>query len=160
MVAVGRAGGYGGVVGRAEQVGEVVAFVIGELDGLPAIDSSKVAGQGAGVIDPQVGFRGIEGDEKVVAVSQGWKLTGTIKTAEVRLSDGKLIHAAQRLMDWCVGNAATEPRGNAMLVTKAASGTAKIDPLMALLNAIALMGRNPEARSGTAYADGRDLLVI
>jgi phage terminase large subunit-like protein len=37
-----------------------------------------------------------------------------------------------------VGNARVEPKGNAILVTKQASGSAKIDPLMAALNAIAL----------------------
>jgi phage terminase large subunit-like protein len=47
-------------------------------------------------------------------------------------------------MAWCVGNAKVEPKGNAILITKQASGTAKIDPLMALLNAAELMGRNPE----------------
>jgi len=33
-------------------------------------------------------------------------------------------------MEWCVGNAKIGMRGNAVMVTKAASGTATIDPLM------------------------------
>ena len=36
-----------------------------------------------------------------------------------------------------------EPKGNAILVTKQASGSAKIDSLMAAFNAIALMSTNP-----------------
>jgi hypothetical protein len=44
---------------------------------------------------------------------------------------------------WAVGNARVEPKGNAIVITKQASGTAKIDPLMAAFNAIAWMVANP-----------------
>jgi phage terminase large subunit-like protein len=76
-------------------------------------------------------------------ISQGWKLTGAVKTAERKLADGSLRHSGQGLMAWAVGNARVEPKGNAILVTKQASGSAKIDPLMAAFNAIALMAMNP-----------------
>jgi phage terminase large subunit-like protein len=46
-------------------------------------------------------------------------------------------------MAWAVGNARVEPKGNAILVAKQASGSGKIDPLMAAFNAIALMSTNP-----------------
>jgi phage terminase large subunit-like protein len=51
-------------------------------------------------------------------------------------------------MSWSVANAKVEPKGNAIAITKQASGTAKIDPLMAAFNAIALMATNPEAQVG------------
>lgn len=83
--------------------------------------------------------------EKVIGISQGWKLGGSIKTAERKLAEGGLVHGGQRMMKWCVGNAKVEPRGNSILITKQASGTAKIDPLMAMFNAVSLMSLNPEA---------------
>jgi len=83
-------------------------------------------------------------DDVVVAVSQGYKLQGAIKTAERKLADGTLIPAAQEILAWAVSNARMEMKGNAMLITKAVSGTAKIDPLMAMFNAITLMANNPE----------------
>lgn len=45
-------------------------------------------------------------------------------------------------MLWAVSNARVEPKGNAIIITKQASGTAKIDPLMAAFNAIAWMASN------------------
>lgn len=82
--------------------------------------------------------------EEMAAVSQGWRLGGAIKLAERRLADGTFFHAGQGLMAWCVGNAKVEPKGNAILITKQASGAAKIDPLMATFNAVELMARNPQ----------------
>ena len=83
--------------------------------------------------------------EKVIGISQGWKMTGAIKTTERKLAEGALIHGGQPLMNWCVGNAKIEPRGNAIVITKQAAGTAKIDPLLATFNAVTLMSLNPES---------------
>jgi phage terminase large subunit-like protein len=83
--------------------------------------------------------------DKVIGISQGWKMTGAIKTAERKLAEGVLVHSGQPLMAWSVGNAKVEPRGNAVVITKQASGTAKIDPLMATFNAVTLMSLNPES---------------
>jgi hypothetical protein len=97
---------------------------------------------------------GITGQDRVIGISQGWKLTGAIKTTERKLADGTLSHGGRGLMAWAVSNAKVEPRGNAIVITKQASGTAKTDPLMALFNAVALMSMNPEAAaSGSIYDD-------
>ena len=82
--------------------------------------------------------------ESIVGISQGWRLGGAIKTTERKLAEGTLIHSVQPLMNWCVSNAKVVPSGNATLITKAASGIGKIDPLMALFNAISLIQLNPE----------------
>jgi phage terminase large subunit-like protein len=94
--------------------------------------------------------RGIS-EEQIVGVSQGWRLNSAIKSTERALAGGELVHCAQPLMTWCVGNAKVEPRGNAVSITKQVSGSAKIDPLMATFNAMDLMGRNPEAKTTSVY---------
>lgn len=93
-------------------------------------------------------------NESVVAVSQGWLLGGAIKTAERRLAGGKLRHDGSDLGVWCVGNAKVEPKGNAIIVTKAVSGSGKIDPVMAMFNAVELMARNPAAKGGSWWETG------
>lgn len=97
---------------------------------------------GIGSMVDALAERGIDG-EMLVGIPQGWRLTGAIKASERALAQGTLVHAAQPIMDWCVGNARVEPRGNGVAITKAAAGSAKIDPLAAGFNAVELMARNP-----------------
>ena len=93
--------------------------------------------------------------ERIVGVSQGWRLAGAIKTLERKLAEGKFSHGSTRLMAWCVGNARIEPRANSVLITKQASGTGKIDPLMATLNATELLSRNPQPQRSVYDDIGR-----
>ena len=114
---------------------------------------------GVGAIVDALAEVGIAGNDRVVGITQGWKLTGAIKTAERKLADGTLLHGGTGLMAWAVGNAKVEPRGNAISITKQASGTAKIDPLMAAFNAVALMAMNPRA-TGQSYLRSSEMLVL
>ncbi len=100
------------------------------------------------------------GEDRRVGISQGWKLAGAIKDAERAVAAGRLRHAGQPMMAWTIGNAKTEPRGNAVMITKQVSGSGKIDPLIALFNAVALMVMNPEAMGGPSVYETQDLLVL
>ena len=81
--------------------------------------------------------------DKIVGIKQGYSLMGPIKTAERKLAAGSLVHSDSPLLAWCVGNCKAEPKGNAIIITKQASGFAKIDPVMALFDASALMSLAP-----------------
>lgn len=122
-----------------EQVAEIVARC--EDSGLLDKVGCDPAGLG-GILDA-LAEAGVP-EEKVIGISQGWKMTGAIKTTERKLAEGALHHGGQSMMNWCVGNAKVEPRSNAIIITKQASGTAKIDPLMATFNAVTLLSLNPE----------------
>ncbi|WP_158891890.1 MULTISPECIES: terminase large subunit [unclassified Pseudomonas] len=128
-----------------QEVAQLAASV--ELAGL--LDQIGVDPAGIGAIRDALEAADIP-EEKIVGISQGWKLGGAIKTTERRLAQGALVHGGQPMMAWCCGNARVEPRGNSILITKQASGSAKIDPLMALFNAVSLISLNPEAQGGSS----------
>jgi len=98
------------------------------------------------LMQPERGFT----MDDIIGISQGWRLNGAIKTTERRLAGGDLVHSGAPLMAWAVGNARVEPKGNAILITKQASGSAKIDPLMALFDAASLMALAPQA-AGSSF---------
>jgi len=144
-----------------EQVGDdvmQVAEIVKRIHDAGLLDMVGVDPAGIGGILDALSDKGIP-EDKVIGVSQGWKLSGAIKTAERRIAaasgrkldgeesppDGILMHGGQRMMNWCVGNARVVPVGNAVNITKQVSGSSKIDPLMALFNAVSLMSLNPPA---------------
>lgn len=85
-------------------------------------------------------------------VAQGAALAPTLKTVERKLVDGTFKHGGQPMMDWCAGNAIIHPTPTGMRVARDSSGYGKIDPLVAALNAAALMAKNPVA-SGRSFWD-------
>lgn len=89
--------------------------------------------------------RGFEAgpEGQIIAISQGWRLNGAIKTTERKIAGGEMLHGDQALMAWCVGNARIEQQKNAISINKQVSGTAKIDPLMGVFDAVSLMSLNP-----------------
>jgi phage terminase large subunit-like protein len=87
----------------------------------------------------------------LVGAPQGYGMMNAIKTAERKLENGTLVHGRSGLMDWCVGNVKIEPTATAIRATKQNAGDAKIDPWAALMNAVWVMSRNPEARSNSGW---------
>lgn len=93
-------------------------------------------------------------EEKLIGVTQGFKMSGYIKTCENKIARKDMLHTNQPIMGWSVGNARTVVRGSGTMLSKAESGTAKIDPVIGMLNAVALMSLNPEppnAEKGSVF---------
>jgi phage terminase large subunit-like protein len=134
------------------QAAEIVEQVhkAGLLGGV-GLDSYDIKDIVAELTERDVTGETLFGDQKadlVQGIPQGWRISGAIKTTELKLAGRKLKHAGRPMMSWCVSNAKVEPKGNAISITKAAAGVAKIDPLVALFNAVELMTRDPRIASG------------
>ena len=89
--------------------------------------------------------------KNLVGVSQGFWLMNAIKTTERKLVNGTFHHAASEMMNWCVGNIRIEPTATAIRATKQNAGDAKIDPAMAMFNAVSMMALNPQAARSSPY---------
>lgn len=132
------------LVSRVGEDVDEVADIAEQIYASDLLDKIGVDPAGLGAILDKLEERGIP-EDKIIGISQGWKLGGAIKTSERWLAEGSFYPAAQPMMTWCVGNAKVEPRANSIMITKQASGSAKIDPLMAMFNAVTLMALNPPA---------------
>nr|WP_219321988.1 terminase large subunit [Methylovirgula sp. HY1] len=141
-----------------KQAHEEAADAFEQIDAIGLLGPIGFDPAGASGVEKALAARGIEGDERIRGVRQGYTLSGAVKDAETALSDGDLIHAAQPLLAWCVSNAKIEQTKNGYIVTKQASGWAKIDPLMAMFNAVHLMRDNPE--SASCYSASRGLVTF
>jgi phage terminase large subunit-like protein len=138
-----------------KQVGDIVR----RIDRSGLLDRIGVDQHGTGLVADalEAGDENGEGaieHARIVGIPQGWRLNGAIKTTEVKIAGKSIIHGGQPLMSWCVGNARIVPKGNAVSIEKQASGFGKIDPLMATLDAVALMAMNPEAKNKKSIYEG------
>lgn len=142
------------LVDRVGQDVEEVVEIVGQIVDSGLLDKVGVDRLGlGGIYDALVGTEDEPGPvapDQVVGIPQGYQLNGAIKTAERHVAAKKLVHGGSALMAWCVGNAKTVMQGNAVTITKQASGVGKIDLLMALFDAVYLMALNPEAKAGPA----------
>lgn len=79
----------------------------------------------------------------LIGAAQGYAMMNAIKTSERKLAAGTLVHSGSALMNWAVGNLKIEPTATAIRATKQNAGDAKIDPVMAMFDAVTVMARNP-----------------
>lgn len=109
--------------------------------GLPALVDALIAD----------GFDTDANGGTITGIGQGGFLNDAIIGTERKLADGTMRHAGQPVMRWAIENAKVELKGSARAITKQKAGKAKIDPMIAMLNAAKLMSRNPEPRREPAY---------
>ena len=91
---------------------------------------------------------------QVVAQRQGFQLMSAVVGLARRLKFKQAAHCGSRLLAWCVSNAKEEATRNAVMITKDVKGSAKIDPLIAILNATKMLELNPEASEANGGLDG------
>ncbi|WP_220432283.1 terminase TerL endonuclease subunit [Falsirhodobacter xinxiangensis] len=134
-----------------EDISQIVEL-IGDVDRRGILASVAVDPAGLGEFVDALAEIGVTQEaNKVVGVSQGYQMMNAIKTAERKLANGTLLHDGSAMMDWCISNIKIEPTATAIRATKATAGDAKIDPAMALFDAVAVMCRNPEAARQPEY---------
>jgi phage terminase large subunit-like protein len=138
----------------ATELPENIAYVVRLVEriytaGLLAQVGVDAAGIGA-IVDALSGIGVTVDQEKLGAIRQGIALMGAIKTIEIKLADYSFRHSGSRMLGWCASNAIVVPTPTAMRIARDETGYGKIDPLMALFNAAALMAMNPEA-SGSYF---------
>ena len=133
-----------------EELPDDISFVTEIVDKVKG--AKKLAGVGVdaigigGIVDALAKIGVTQENNLLAGVRQGISLMGAIKTVERKLVDGSFKHGGQALMTWCAGNARIVPTPTGMRIARDDSGYGKIDPLMALFNASALLATNPSAQ--------------
>jgi phage terminase large subunit-like protein len=126
-----------------DKFGELFARVL-KSGLLPAKDAVGLDPNNVAAMIEALNARGMT-DDMLRRLLQGPALSPAWWGMEMKLADGTLSHSGLDLMNWVVGNAKVEPRGNGIMITKQVSGRAKIDPLIAAGEAAILMSWNPAA---------------
>lgn len=121
------------------------------------LDSGKLAQVGAdpagiGSIVDALAEIGVTQENKLLGgVYQGVSLMGAFKTIERKLADGSFKHGGRPMMAWCASNCVTKQTPTGQRIARDESGYGKIDPMMALFDAAALMAMNPEPKRKAEY---------
>lgn len=152
----------GSLVIVGDELADVSAIVeiVGEVKSRGLLASVAVDPAGLGeLVDALAEIDVTPENGQLVGAPQGIMAMNAIKTAERKLTNGTLWHDGSALMAWAVGNLKIEPTATAIRATKQNAGDAKIDPAMALFDAVTVMARNPAATGPSIY-ETRGILVI
>lgn len=114
--------------------------------GLLACVSADPAGLGE-MVDALAAIDVTADNGQLIGAPQGIMMMSAFTVTERRLANGTFKHGKSAMLSWCVGNLKIERTATAQRATKQNAGDAKIDPLMAMFNAVMLMMRNPEAQA-------------
>jgi len=131
-----------------EQIVEIIDDI--NQRGLLAAVAVDPAGLGE-MIDALAGIGVKPEAENLIGAPQGYAMMNAIKTAERKLANGTMRHDGSAMMAWCVGNLKIEPTATAIRASKQSAGDAKIDPVMAMFDAVTVMARNPEPKRKATF---------
>jgi phage terminase large subunit-like protein len=143
-------------------LGDVASIIehITRIKDMGLLGGVAVDASGLGEMEDALDEIGVTQEAKLlVAAPQGGWMMSSIKGAERRLASGLLKHCGGPLMQWCVPNLKIEPTATGIRATKQSAGDAKIDPAMAMFNAVTLMARNPAAEGPSVYEE-RGILTV
>lgn len=124
----------------SQQFKEIIA-VIKMIDQSKKLFQIGVDPHGLGTFKTDLEDEGIDVD-KIVAVSQGYKMQQHIITTENLMAQNKIKFSKQELIRWQASNTRLIFKSNTVMVSKADSAD-KIDNIISILNSIAIMSQNP-----------------
>lgn len=136
------------VVDSAEEQADQAAAICEQVlkaGRLPEEDGIGLDAAGITLLVDALAARGM-GFPLVKSVPQNWTLQSAHQGLALKAESRRLLHGGQPIMAWAVGNAKQELRGGTYMVSKQASGSAKIDPLFSAFDAAFLMLRWPVAK--------------
>lgn len=141
---------------------ELVALVEQVRDSGLMPDAGGVGIDALGLPQLESALRAADFSEpQVVLVGQGYRLTSAVLAMDRALRDGQAAHGGQPIAGWCMSNCKEIRRGSAAYIDKKNEGNAKIDLMIAALNATKLLEVEPVAGRGKASVyEKRDLVIL
>lgn len=145
-----------------QDIREIVEIIVQVRDSglLPESHAIGMDPQGVSDLVDELALENIT-HPMVESVGQGFRLMSAVVGFARKLKFGGAVHNGSRLMAWCVSNAKEVAGRQSVMLDKDTKGSAKIDPLMAGMNATKLLELNPVAAgSGRSVYEDRELIIL